>query len=340
MSSPSRVVCEPCRCAERAREQDHLRSLGQRWTVNGYLGGGPRPRLVVQTKKHRESLGALTAAEAADLGPLLRFVAVEVARFSGAERVYVALLNEASPAHVHLHIIPRFAGDPPEVRGWKIQNAPPPAAVKIDSRDLARTLGERWVEVRPEEPSVLVRLVVRALGAARALSLYSLAGRLKWVREHPSGTAELYVPLWLSALLAVLLLSPSNQSELTRGTLAAGSLAAYRFADIISFELLVLLHRGQRSLQSYTRSFLLLGLNLVEVAVGAAVFFRLNLPLTQWQAFILGSEVATLRGGVPAGAGVATEIAVTVGSAGALVLLAGGLSLVVGLISSEFEEGT
>lgn len=328
--------CDMCRIANEAAAAGELHSLGRRWTLNAYRGKSARPWLVLQLRQHREGLEDLDSLEAAGVGLLLRFISEQVRLQTGAERLYVALLNEGSPPHVHFHLLPRFAGDSEDIRGWGLHAAPSPAK-EVDSRQLARAIQERWRELRPDEPSSLVKLVVSVLHGLQQLSVYSLLER--FVPTWAGGAkAEIYVPTWLAILAVLLASAPANQSEVGATTLVVGSVAAYRFLDILTFELMILLSRAQGALHSYTRSFVLLGLNVVEVALAVAVFWRMDLPISTWQAFVSGFDVATLRGALPHDAGLAMQVAYVAGSAGALILLAGALSMVVSLIAAGFEE--
>jgi len=77
------------------------------WVVthhrNPYVDPG---ELIVQTRRHCESVGALTADEAAALGPVLRSAVRAVERFVAPERVYVRSHSERV-LHVHFFVLPR-----------------------------------------------------------------------------------------------------------------------------------------------------------------------------------------------------------------------------------------
>jgi diadenosine tetraphosphate (Ap4A) HIT family hydrolase len=68
--------------------------------------------LIVKPKRHVESVGDLSAEEAASLGPLLKRVCAAVERALGAERVYVCSFGE-EVRHVHFHVVPRTQEMPP-----------------------------------------------------------------------------------------------------------------------------------------------------------------------------------------------------------------------------------
>ena len=100
------------------REQVHLTPC---WRVAHALGTSVPGWLVVVSCRHLTSLDELTAAEAAELGPLLRDLTAALRDVVGCEKTYVALFAEAEGfQHVHFHVIPRAAGAGPEILGPQI----------------------------------------------------------------------------------------------------------------------------------------------------------------------------------------------------------------------------
>lgn len=82
------------------------------WVVTHHRSPYTDPgELIVQTKRHCESMADLTAAEAGALGPVLRAAVQLVERLVAPERVYVASYSERVP-HVHYFILPRTAALP------------------------------------------------------------------------------------------------------------------------------------------------------------------------------------------------------------------------------------
>jgi diadenosine tetraphosphate (Ap4A) HIT family hydrolase len=67
--------------------------------------------MVLAAREHRSGLDELTAAEAGELGVILSALSQAVRAETGAERKYAITFNEAVP-HLHVHVIPRHAGDP------------------------------------------------------------------------------------------------------------------------------------------------------------------------------------------------------------------------------------
>jgi diadenosine tetraphosphate (Ap4A) HIT family hydrolase len=143
--SPAATLgCEPCRIAEALRRSGGLIQLTPRWTLNAAVDWTTRPWLVLQTAQHRAMLSSLDEVEAAELGPLGRAVTAAVRETVAADRVYLYLLNEVEPPHVHFHVLARLPGDPVTVRGPALLGTPaPPGAgwgpeIAVQVGDLAR----------------------------------------------------------------------------------------------------------------------------------------------------------------------------------------------------------
>jgi diadenosine tetraphosphate (Ap4A) HIT family hydrolase len=83
------------------------------WLVSHHTGPHTDPgELIVQLRRHCESLADLTAGEAAALGPLLRAAVAALERVVRPERTYVASYNERV-RHVHFFLLPRTRALPP-----------------------------------------------------------------------------------------------------------------------------------------------------------------------------------------------------------------------------------
>src|SRR5438552_389195 len=94
------------------------------WRVEHMLMPAVLPGwLIVKPLRHVESLAALTADEAAAMGPLLQRVTGALEAATGAERVYTVLFAE-EVTHVHIHVIPRRQDVPASARGPAIFNLP------------------------------------------------------------------------------------------------------------------------------------------------------------------------------------------------------------------------
>jgi diadenosine tetraphosphate (Ap4A) HIT family hydrolase len=82
------------------------------WFVSHHTGRFTDPgELIVKTKRHCESLGDLTAAEATSLGAVLRTGIGTLERVVVAERIYAVSFNERV-RHVHFLLLPRTADMP------------------------------------------------------------------------------------------------------------------------------------------------------------------------------------------------------------------------------------
>jgi len=82
------------------------------WEVAHHTGPWTDPgELIIKARRHVESLAALTSAEAAALGPVLRAAVAAVERVVRPERVYVASYGERV-RHVHFFLLPRTTSLP------------------------------------------------------------------------------------------------------------------------------------------------------------------------------------------------------------------------------------
>ncbi len=77
--------------------------------------------LVLVARRHVEAIDELSEDEAAELGHLIRQVAIALKAVTGCLKTYVIQFAEAEGhTHVHFHIIPRMADQPEDRRGPKI----------------------------------------------------------------------------------------------------------------------------------------------------------------------------------------------------------------------------
>ena len=77
------------------------------WLVSHHTGAWTDPgEVLVKLRRHCESLGQLTPAESAALGPILRAGVAAIERAIGPERTYTASFNERV-RHVHFYLLPR-----------------------------------------------------------------------------------------------------------------------------------------------------------------------------------------------------------------------------------------
>ncbi len=77
--------------------------------------------LVLVARRHIEALDKLTEEEALEMGVLIRHVSQGLKTAVACRKTYVVQFAEAAEhPHVHFHIIPRMADQPPEYCGPKI----------------------------------------------------------------------------------------------------------------------------------------------------------------------------------------------------------------------------
>lgn len=102
------------------------------FVVHGVLGPSPIPGwLVIAPRRHVESPADLAPSLQQRWFELAAMVDSVLRRELGAEKVYLALFAEVVP-HLHLHVIPRFADTPAELRGPRCFLAPESAALPVD----------------------------------------------------------------------------------------------------------------------------------------------------------------------------------------------------------------
>lgn len=83
-----------------------------------YLG-----HVFIETKRHVPGLGGLTPDEAAAIGQFTTRIARALEEMLGVEHVYAFVLGDHVP-HVHVHLIGRYPGAPPEYRGPRVDEWP------------------------------------------------------------------------------------------------------------------------------------------------------------------------------------------------------------------------
>jgi diadenosine tetraphosphate (Ap4A) HIT family hydrolase len=127
---------------------------GPRWRVAHAFGTALPGWLVVMPRRHVIALDELTTAEAEELGPLLRAVALALREVTGCQKTYVALFAEAEGfAHAHFHVIPRDTSLDPDLRGPRVfsllgkdpaQSVPDRAMDEIAIRVTAALAAQDW----------------------------------------------------------------------------------------------------------------------------------------------------------------------------------------------------
>jgi histidine triad (HIT) family protein len=82
--------------------------------IGVYLGW-----VVVEPNRHAPGLGDLTKAEAQRVGLVVSRVSRALQESEGAEHVYAFVLGHHVP-HLHVYVVPRYPGTPPEYWGMRI----------------------------------------------------------------------------------------------------------------------------------------------------------------------------------------------------------------------------
>ena len=119
------LECEACRiAADPSSAPGGIWDLSEYWTLNAALPWSGRPWFVLQTAVHRADLSQLTPPEAAELGLWLQRITAGLTTLCEARKVYVYLLNELSPSHVHIHLVVSTTADLPGVRGPGLIGSP------------------------------------------------------------------------------------------------------------------------------------------------------------------------------------------------------------------------
>ncbi len=118
-------TCITCEMTARRRQGqaplwDHIYQTEFWDVVHAYNSALPG-WLVLVVQRHIESLDELTEQEAAELGHLIRRVSLSMKSVIGCMKTYVIQFSEARQhPHVHFHIVPRMADQPPERRSTGI----------------------------------------------------------------------------------------------------------------------------------------------------------------------------------------------------------------------------
>jgi histidine triad (HIT) family protein len=86
--------------------------------TTAYLG-----HLFVEPRRHTPGLADLTDAEARSVGWWCTRASRALRDTAGAEHVYAAVFGDAVP-HLHVHLLPRFAGTPREYWGVHVNRWP------------------------------------------------------------------------------------------------------------------------------------------------------------------------------------------------------------------------
>jgi histidine triad (HIT) family protein len=101
-----------------AIQQDELIYCGHAWSLEEpqgiYLGA-----CIVEPKRHVASWADLSDVEAERIGVVIRDISQALKNSESAEHVYVFVLGHHIP-HLHVWVVPRFAGTPREYWGLQL----------------------------------------------------------------------------------------------------------------------------------------------------------------------------------------------------------------------------
>lgn len=143
MAASSDGTCPFCARAQR------IYAESPRWLVMRHADPVPIAGwMMLVAKAHRPGLDAMDEVEAREVGQALAAIAAAVRAETGAERTYSITFNEAVP-HLHLHVIPRHAGDS-STTSWALadryrataRRELPPAEAEEAER-MARSIADR-----------------------------------------------------------------------------------------------------------------------------------------------------------------------------------------------------
>jgi diadenosine tetraphosphate (Ap4A) HIT family hydrolase len=116
---------------------------GRYWVVDHAYPTRLPGWLVLVLKRHAEALHDLSAEETAEMGDLIRRSCLVLREVTGCQKEYVSLYAEAPHfAHLHIHIVPRAADLPDNLRGPRVfglltaENAVAPEVVRARSEEL------------------------------------------------------------------------------------------------------------------------------------------------------------------------------------------------------------
>lgn len=117
--------CKTCQLTARRNEGnapdwDHI-FQSEYWTVAHSYNTAVLGWIVLVPHEHRTAISQLSNQEAAELGPLLQRVSAGLEELTGCVKTYVMQFAEAADhPHVHFHIVPRMADQPPELRSYRV----------------------------------------------------------------------------------------------------------------------------------------------------------------------------------------------------------------------------
>jgi diadenosine tetraphosphate (Ap4A) HIT family hydrolase len=329
--------CACCIIAAELMKVGKIHDAGEHWTINERINH-ERPALVIQTRRHVESLSQLNSNEVNELGEILKIAVGKVERLSTVEQCYVLYFNEGNPGHVHLHLVPRFAGEK-EMASELPDRSIPGVTTEFDfaAREISKELNNLY-----SESSRIVRFILwicRAWAGAdaprkRRISLYPWVSRVsRRIRYFDS--AEKYVLLWMFVWISCWLTGSIKVGSLHGWSQFLMAVGVYRLVDMFLFEVRILL--APTPLRSIARGLVLRGFNLVEIAVGSSVLITALSGRPTTNSLLMGFRIATLQG-INSMPGIGIDVISTMATTVCLVILIGGVAMLLSKTSERVKE--
>jgi diadenosine tetraphosphate (Ap4A) HIT family hydrolase len=329
--------CACCVLVAELEKVGKLHDAGEHWTINERVNH-QRPALVIQTRRHVESLGQLNPNEVNELGEILKASVERVEKLPTVEQCYVLYFNEGDPGHVHLHLVPRFVGETEKANQLPDRSR---AGVTDEFDLLVREISK---ELCPDysEPSRLVRSILWLCQAwagvdaprKRRVSLYPWVAQA-FRRVSYFDAAEKYVLLWLFLWLSCWLTESTKIGSLNDWSLLLMAVGAYRFVDMFLFEVRILL--APTPLRSIARGLVLRGFNLVEIAIGSSVLITAISSRPTTSSLLMGFRIATLQG-INSMPGIGIDVIGTMATSVCLVILIGGVAMLLSKTAERVKE--
>lgn len=329
--------CTCCVLVAELAQVGKLYDAGEHWTINERVNH-QRPALVIQTRRHIENLGQLNSNEVNELGEILKASVERVENLPTVEQCYVLYFNEGDPGHVHLHLVPRFAGETERANQLPDRSV---SGVTTEFDLLAREISKELCHDY-SEPSRLVRSILWLCQAwagvdaprKRRVSLYPWVARASR-RINYFDSAEKYVLLWMFLWLSCWLTESIKVGSLHGWSRFLIAVGVYRFVDMFLFEVRILL--APTPLRSIARGLVLRGFNLVEIAVGSSVLITALSSRPTTNSLLMGFRIATLQG-INSMPGIGIDVISTMATSVCLVILIGGVAMLLSKTAERVKE--
>jgi hypothetical protein len=341
-----------CRACSLARSENSVAEgiypVTKAWTLRTDLETTTHPCFVLQSAVHAEQLSEMSGMARHELGPLLAAMVSVVPQVTGAMRIEIQYPDPAVPRHVLFRFVPILEAEhlpsdhlhsdhiPAAISRGESTSMTARVAAAIYSNRSSLSTSKADAPIR-SEPSTLVNSVLAIVRLWSHASLYRYAFRIWPLRRlRVISQAEVYVAGWLALLTAIFVLSPETPGSGWQYVIVA--ICSYRYVDLLTYYVGILLDRSANSLQSYMRSLVLLALNVGELVLILGLAFRILFPgIGRPTALLDAFDVVTLRAPAP-GPGTVPHFVGALAIIAALTLLVGGVTVVLGLISARFRE--